>query len=49
MGAPTWALSRVDNKSHVCQNCGRLEGMWQWQNPGKPVPPLNVTLREGPQ
>lgn len=35
------ALSRVDNKTHICSSCGTDEAMYDWQNPGGDLPPIN--------
>lgn len=39
------ALSRYDNWSKVCADCGVLEAMAQWSHPSFSVPPLNIDLR----
>jgi len=42
------ALSRLDNKTHICSQCGQDEAMYQWATGGE-LPPLNqpVKIKEG--
>lgn len=35
------ALSRVDNETYVCSSCGTNEAMFQFDNPGQALPPVN--------
>lgn len=35
-----YALSRLDNESHLCPSCGQDEGMWNALLPNIPLPPL---------
>lgn len=37
-GAYPGALSRLDNKTYVCSDCGAAEAMWQFAHPGEPLP-----------
>lgn len=38
---PCQALSRVDNKTYVCSQCGTDEAMFELLNPGVDLPPIN--------
>lgn len=44
MEAPARALSRVDNRTYICPACGNREGLWQWQHPGQPLPPVTEPI-----
>ena len=35
-----YALSRLDNESHLCSSCGQDEGLWNTLLPNTPLPPL---------
>jgi hypothetical protein len=35
------ALSRFDNKTDICSACGRQEALFNFANPGKPLPPVD--------
>ena len=35
------ALSRKDNKTHICSNCGTDEAMFNLAFPGIALPPVN--------
>lgn len=35
------ALSRLDNKTDICSKCGTEEALYNFSNPGKPLPPLD--------
>lgn len=35
------ALSRVDNETEICSSCGTSEAMFNFLNPGQPLPPLD--------
>lgn len=34
------ALSRLDNLTYICSPCGTAEAMWNFADPGKPLPPF---------
>lgn len=34
------ALSRVDNKTYICSQCGTDEAMFNWSSPGVDLPPV---------
>lgn len=36
------ALSRLDNKTYICSQCGQEEVMWQFTDSGKPLPPFGI-------
>lgn len=38
------ALSRYDNETEICSDCGVLEAMWQFSQP-TPLPPPHVSLK----
>lgn len=38
------ALSRLDNKTHVCGECGTAEAMWNFQHPGAPLPAFDQPI-----
>lgn len=40
-GAYPGALSRVDNETEICSSCGTEEAMFQFTNPGVPLPPVD--------
>lgn len=42
------ALSRYDNKTYVCSDCGAQEALWNLRYPGEPLPPCNIDLMKGP-
>jgi transposase len=35
------ALSRLDNETWICSQCGTDEAMYNWAYPGLGLPPLN--------
>lgn len=35
------ALSRLDNETEICSQCGQDEGMFNFAKPGEPLPPLD--------
>lgn len=35
------ALSRRDNRTYICSQCGTEEALFNWQYPGLDLPPLN--------
>ena len=35
------ALSRLDNETWICSECGTDEAMFNWAHPGQTLPPLN--------
>lgn len=39
------ALSRLDNHTYICSNCGRDEGLFQFMNKDQPLPPLDQTVK----
>ena len=47
-GAYPGALSRVDNLTYVCSDCGGLEALFQWFNKGEPLPNVYTPLRAAP-
>jgi hypothetical protein len=40
----TTALSRLDNKTKICGDCGTIEALWQHVHPGEKLPPINVCV-----
>jgi len=38
---PLRALSRVDNKTYICDPCGTQEALWDVYFPDKPLAPVN--------
>lgn len=39
------ALSRVDNATYICSQCGTDEAMFNFKLPNQPLPPLNRLAR----
>jgi hypothetical protein len=44
LGQYPGALSRVDNETYICSQCGTDEAMYQWGT-GRELPPLNQPAR----
>lgn len=42
------ALSRFDNQTYVCSDCGTSEAMFQFVNRGMPLPGFDQSLYEAP-
>jgi predicted RNA-binding Zn-ribbon protein involved in translation (DUF1610 family) len=40
-GAYPGALSRVDNATYICSECGTAEAMFQFAHRGTPLPPVD--------
>jgi transposase-like protein len=38
------ALSRKDNKTYICSDCGVQEALFNFMSPGKPLSPVNRTV-----
>jgi hypothetical protein len=38
------ALSRLDNKTYICSDCGVKEALHNFTFPGQTLPPLNVSI-----
>lgn len=39
------ALSRVDNQTYICPDCGTAEALWDWKHQGRQeLPPLNKKI-----
>lgn len=34
------ALSRLDNRTYLCSDCGTAEAMFNFAHPGEPLPPF---------
>ena len=41
MEGPVITLSRVDNKTRICGNCGRQEEVYNFEHPDRSLPDLN--------
>lgn len=46
-GEYSGALSRLDNSTEICSECGTLEAMFNFQNPGKALPGFDEPLLGG--
>lgn len=44
VGAYPGALSRYDNATEICSDCGVLEAMWQFTQ-REPLPPPDVAIK----
>jgi hypothetical protein len=40
MEGPNFALSRVDDRTHICSSCGRKEGLWVFEHPDRELPAI---------
>jgi len=38
------SLSRYDNETYICSDCGIMEGLWQFSHAGEPLPALDQSL-----
>lgn len=43
---PFAALSRLDNKTYICPDCGQNEAMYNFRYPSQPLPPFGESLQE---
>jgi hypothetical protein len=41
---PLKALSRLDNSTKICGDCGTMEALWQHVHQGRELPPINVCV-----
>ena len=47
-GAYPGALSRYDDATYICSECGGLEALFQWFNKGQDLPNLHTPLFAAP-